>query len=157
MIKKIFLLYLIVLAGVVRAQSKECFFTTSVDKNVIVINKNCKKKQIDLQYDLLGFEVNCKKTKILIWGKSFNLNPNNPQDSILTILNLNDDSKESLMYSNNIYDAYFSAQRDVAIIETVSRELIDLKTKKPIGVNKLNEVREICKKFDGKAYRKYKE
>jgi hypothetical protein len=131
-------------------------------KGQLSIYENKKTKRIRLTHEVIGYEVNCAKTRIMAWGKPKNLNKNNPQESTLTIINLKSRTKISrLEFNKNIYDVKFLDNGINAIIESDTERLVDIILGKLTSLNDNDVINiksdpENCIAFPHKSYRKYK-
>lgn len=131
-------------------------------KNQLSIYEGERSRQVRLIHEIYGYEVNCSKTKVLVWGKPKNLNKDNPQDSILTIVNLKYNTKSSIIeFTKNIFDVVFLADGVKAIVGSDSEKFIDitrgvlLDPGDGASINP-NANLENCKTFPNKSYRRYK-
>lgn len=119
-------------------------------------------RKISLAHEVFGYEVNCAKTWLLVWGKPKNLNENNPQDSILTIFNLKSHGKPiTIGFGKNIFDAVFLKDGVTAIVGSDSEVPVDIIRGKLLGAkysasSDVNSGSEVCTDFPYKSYRKYK-
>lgn len=131
-------------------------------KNQLSIHGVDKSRRIRLLHEIYGYEVNCTKTRILAWGKPKILNKDNPQDSILTIVNLERRTKPfAIEFNKNIFNAIFLVNDNNAIIESDVDILVNLKQGILLNLNgstslNFNMDPEDCITFPYKSYRKYK-
>lgn len=140
----------------VNAGGVVCDFDASKTLGGIVVKKDCRKKYFKINYDIFGFNVNCKKNKILVWGKSSRLNSSNPQDSILTIIDIDNKRKTDATQLKNIYGANFLKNESFGVIDSHVSNLVDLNTGKIIAESNEEQDLEVCENFPGKFYSKYR-
>lgn len=131
-------------------------------KYQIYVNENDRSRGVRLTHEVFGYEVNCSKSRILVWGKHTPLNKNNPQDSVLTIINLNSRAKPSIIELNkNIFDVKFLNDNANAIIESDSVKLLNIARGVLLNPDdnyfpSAHADPENCIDFPYKSYRKYK-
>ena len=115
--------------------------------------------QIDHSVD--GYEINCKKTRAMIWGKPNRFSSNSPQDSIITLIDLKNRRKIfAKTMTGGIFGAkYLSNGKEVYIEDTLGA-IIDLNSGSDRKVNSEMDIGndfqfESCGDFSGKSYLKY--
>lgn len=140
----------------VNAGDVACDFDAVKTLDGIVVKKECRKKYFKIKYDILGFNVNCKKNKILVWGKPLRLNSGNTQDSMLTIIDIDSKRKVDVPQFKNIYGAYFLKNESLGVIESHVSSLLDLNAGKIIAESNEMQDLEVCQNFPGKFYSKYR-
>jgi hypothetical protein len=129
---------------------------------IIVIHNNVANK-ITLSHEIYGYEVNCKRDRLIAWGKPKEINKNNPQDTTLTIASLNSDEKQiKIGFSKNIFGATFFNDNTHAMIETDTETVVSVKDGKvlPGKVDTdsgINSEPEMCSDFKYKSFRKFTE
>lgn len=85
-------------------QSTKTLGEIDVSKNQLVVKFGGTSNEYKLGRSIDGYEVNCAKTKILIWGKPDKMNAANLQDSSMSILDLQSKSvKFTLHFDKSIF------------------------------------------------------
>jgi hypothetical protein len=138
-------------------------FTTRVEKErVVVINADAQRFRVEVNHSIHGYEVDCKKSWMLVWGKPLPINPSNPQDTSATLVEVKSGRARAVFgYSKNIYDVQFSADGRRAILHSDQDQFIDLDRAEPVqsspSVGELPEIAvEKCEAFEGKSFRRYR-
>lgn len=121
-------------------------------------------KSFQLRHLVDGYEVDCDKRYLVVWGKPEKINPSNPQDTGISLINLTDMRFVYQGFSGkNIYDAeYVDGGRALVVFEDVPLTF-DLASGKKIqgadavDVDSPSYKKEQCPDFKFRSYRKYSE
>jgi hypothetical protein len=93
--------------------------------------KISKSKIISVKYKVENFKINCKKQRLVVWGHSFLLNKNNPQETHLTLINLeNGKIIKSLGYTKNIYGVSYFSDESYFYVDTSFEQIVNANTGK---------------------------
>jgi hypothetical protein len=123
-----------------------------------------KRVELRLSHTIDGYLVNCERSRMLAWGKPFKLNPDNPQDGVLSIIDTQDlKIQQEVHLSKGIHSAEFLSSKAEAIIWTDVAIAIDLDTGKTLPqpdqleFDAVQYPREACPDFPYKAFNRYRE
>ena len=116
-------------------------------------------KDLLLSHSIDGFEVNCNKKIIIVWGKPKTLNPSNPQLSRITLI----DAKRkkinwTLVVSSGIFGVRYLQDEESVYLESNPESLLKISTGLllPVNENALDNLKfEKCDGFPQKSYLKY--
>lgn len=113
----------------------------------------------ELNHSVDGYEVNCKKDLMMVWGKPVILNESNPQDSNLTIIDLTNRKIRKIIYfDKGIYDIDFLESPLKAIVWTTRGVILELHygniLLQPESVD-VDMPLEFCDIFQYKSFRRY--
>jgi hypothetical protein len=88
-------------------------------------------KIISVKYKVENFKINCKKQRLVVWGHSFLLNKKNPQETHLTLINLeNGKIIKSLGYTKNIYGVSYFSDESYFYVDTSFEQIVNANTGK---------------------------
>ncbi|MBI5256145.1 MAG: hypothetical protein HY855_06575 [Burkholderiales bacterium] len=109
-----------------------------------------------------GYDVSCDQRWLAVWGKPRTLNPDNPQDSNLTIVDLQDPRvTPALGFERGIFGVEYLKTPARAIVATDSGALLDLERRVRLAPPAQFDfgdpayLRESCAPFPNKTYRRY--
>lgn len=113
----------------------------------------------ELNHSVDGYEVNCKKDLMMVWGKPVILNESSPQDSNLTIIDLmNLKIRKIVYFDKGVYDIDFLESPLKAIVWAARGVILDLHygniLLQPESVD-VDMPLESCDIFQYKSFRRY--
>ncbi len=143
------------------AQASEKFNVT-LEGSRLRVDQGELAKSFQLKHLVDGYEVDCDKRYLVVWGKTEKINPSNPQDTGVSLINLTD---MRFVYQGfggkNVYDAeYVDGRRALVVFEDVPLTF-DLASGKKIqgadavDVDSPSYKKEQCPDFKFRSYRKY--
>jgi hypothetical protein len=150
-----------ILAGCAYSFSGSVHRLTSVrhSNDSIQIELETRIENFKLKHTVDGYEVNCEKSWLIVWGKPFKLNTANPQDSNLTVIDLQRlEVKSAVSFNKGIHEVSYTAGQRTAIIWTTLGTPLDLgsgKTISPTSESDSTLSLEACDNFAHKSFRKY--
>jgi hypothetical protein len=114
---------------------------------------------IKLEHTVDGYEANCDRSWLIVWGKPIKFNAANPQASNLTLIDLRQQKiKSALLFDKGIHDVSYAATHGTAIIWTVLSTVLDLELGTTVALSSESETDlplEACENFCYKSFRKY--
>jgi len=127
----------------------------------IKINYMNKIYKINVNHSIDGYNIDCDKKNMVIWGRSKLFNPDNPQNSYITIVKINPSSiKKEMRNFGNIYDVLYLKNKPIIYIETGMGAFANLTDGSLLKINGLDVESpdvEDCPDFVGKSYKRYSE
>jgi hypothetical protein len=119
---------------------------------------------LKLSHSIDGYLTKCDRRTILAWGKPLKFNPNNPQESMLTIVDVGSlKIRREAYLSKGIYSAEFLSLRPEVIVWTDTGVVIDLEAGKTLpppdqmDFDSADYRRETCPDFPYKSFNRYPE
>lgn len=138
-------------------------FSAEVDRaQLVVADAKGNRFAVEIGHSIDGFEVDCKQRWAVVWGKALQLNPSNPQDTEVTLIQLDAGRVRGMFgYSKGIFDVQFSADGRYAILHSDRDQLLDLDraqgvTSTAIVGESQQVLVEECSNFGGRSFRRYR-
>ncbi|WP_148211159.1 hypothetical protein [Methylovorus glucosotrophus] len=128
----------------------------------IEINYIKKIYTVKVDHSIDGYNIDCDKKNMVIWGRPKLFNPASPQSSNVTILKINQPSiKKEIGIMGGVFDVFYLKNKPIVYIESGMEELLVNLTDGSFLEKKGYEAEpsdfEDCPDFFGKSYRRYPE
>ena len=132
-----------------------------VIKNTIQIKINGHVQQYKSTHSIEGYSINCQKTYLSTWGRALVLNPDSPQDSFLSVVDLKRKKiKQVYNSSKGIFDVIYLNNGIEAFVDSGLPALVNLRrfryaSSLSLVAPSLDSI-ESCNDFEYKSFRSYK-
>ena len=157
---KIAIIFLIVFTDLSYATN---LVITENGTSIIKIKRNTEEVSFKLSIDINGYEINCQKNKMIIWGIPKKFNPSSAQDNALTIIDLDLlKINFTLRFGRGIFGVKYIENGDLAFIETDNGHLLNVmdgtvKQTDPNTETEENFIFETCPSFKYKSFNRFTE
>jgi len=144
------------------AKNQDNIVVNILSDHKIKINYMNKIYKINVNHSIDGYNIDCDKKNIVIWGRPKLFNPDSPQSSNVTILKINQPSiKKEIGIMGGVFDVFYLKNKPIIYIEAGMEEpLVNLTDGLFLEKNGYEEEPsdfEDCPDFVGKSYRRYPE